>query len=410
MKKSLCILFLLLATMLSAQDMSVTERNAAQGFNDTIDRLAEDFVEVGLIVAEPGEILYSAFGHAMLHLRCPSFNLDYVFSYESEPIKDNWGRFLRGDLKMGMFAIPIDTMLEPYLKEGRGVVEYPLHLSPTQEQDLWRIMDDLAAIGADQPYDYFNHGCAISVVHVVRKAIGQQKIQYGSWPDKFDGTMRELGYECVTQSGHIWNRFALMTLAGSDIDNPRIAKEKKLIIPTDLANVWQHATLNGKPLLGSESRVLVPSTIVVRRPWLTPLLVACLLLLLSFFSFAILWGRRKSWHVAGEVIDYLLLAIITFIGVVVMYTVLFSSLPCTDWNWLIIPFNILPAIGWYWRKYWALPYAGMIAVWCMAMLCAPHRLVDWSHIILALAFAVVLIKQYLICRKVSFFVPLRCKI
>ena len=401
-------LFILLSLFVYANvwanndSLSVVERNAAQGFNDTIDRMAEDFVEVGLIVADPGEILYSAFGHAMLHLKCPSFDLDYVFSYESEPIQDNWGRFLRGDLKMGMYAIPTDTMLLPYQQEGRGVVEYPLHLSPTQEQELWRIMDELAAIGADQPYDYYNHGCALSVVHVVRKAIGQQKIEYGSWPKKFDGTMRELGYECVTQSGYIWNRFALMTLAGSDIDNPHIAKEKKLIVPADLAAVWQHATLNGQPLLGTEPRVLVPATLSVRRPWFTPLMMAWLVFVLALFGAATL-RMSTGWRKAGEIVDYTVLAIVTFIGAIVTYTVLISTLPCTDWNWLIIPFNILPAVFWYWRKYWALPYAGMIVVWCIAMLCAPHRLVEWAHIILALSFVIILIKQVPFLRKVWLF-------
>lgn len=78
------------------------------------------------------------------------------------------------------------------------------------------------------------------------------------------------------------------------------------------------------------------------------------------------------------------------------YLILFSNLPCTDWNWLIIPFNILPAIFWYWRRYWALPYAGIIFIWCLVMIGEylwGHVLVDWPHILLALSFAVILFKQ-----------------
>ena len=36
-------LFALVAIGVQAQEMTVAERNAAQGFNDTIDRLAPDF-------------------------------------------------------------------------------------------------------------------------------------------------------------------------------------------------------------------------------------------------------------------------------------------------------------------------------------------------------------------------------
>ena len=52
---------------LSDHAREVAERNAAQGFNDTIDRLAEDFVEAYVVVADPGEVLYSVLGHACLH-------------------------------------------------------------------------------------------------------------------------------------------------------------------------------------------------------------------------------------------------------------------------------------------------------------------------------------------------------
>ena len=64
LKKIHIILSLLLfAASVSAQDpaMTVAERNAAQGFNDTIDRLAPAFVTVSLVVCDPDEVLYSSY-------------------------------------------------------------------------------------------------------------------------------------------------------------------------------------------------------------------------------------------------------------------------------------------------------------------------------------------------------------
>ena len=383
----------LLPAVLWAQDtQSVAERNAAQGFNDTIDRSAENFVTISVVVADPGDILYSAFGHAMLHLQCPTFNLDYIFSYESEPIRGNWLRFLRGDLKMGMYALNPDTVYAPYAADGRGVKEYKLNLSPSQKQDLWRIMDELLAKGPDQPYDYYNRGCAITVVKVVKKALQGHQIDYGVWPAYFDGTLRELGYRCVTESGFLWNRFVLMTLAGSDIDG-QLPKERKLIVPKDLAEVWQNALLDNHPLLDSEPRIIVPSTIQPQATWFTPLLMGILLLLFTIGSFLTLWYSHKNWRLAGQVMDYVMLSLMTLIGLVVTYTVVFSSLPCTSWNWLIIPFNILPAICWKWRQYWALPYATICAIWLIVMTCYPHRLIDPAYIPFTLAWIIVLLKQ-----------------
>lgn len=58
---------------------------------------------------------------------------------------------------------------------------------------------------------------------------------------------------------------------------------------------------------------------------------------------------------------------------------------------------ILLAIFWHWRKYWALPYAAILLIWCLVMsgeFFWGHVLVDCPHIILALSFIVVLVKQH----------------
>lgn len=385
LKKIHIILSLLLfAASVSAQvpAMSVAERNAAQGFNDTIDRLAPDFVTVSLVVCDPDEVLYSTLGHAALHLQCPIFNLDYIFSYESENVRDKIWTFLRGNLKMGMFGIPTDEFLSVYQMTGRGVREYTINLSPEQEQKLWEVMDNLAAKGANIPYDYFRRGCAKSVVQVIHKALGTGAIHYSPWDDKYTKqTQRELVRNFI--EGAPWEEFFMYFLIGveGDKDYPY---EQKLIVPTDLVEVWQKATFdNGEPVLDAEPRILLDATHHNEGTWCTPLLVSMLLLLLSF----------APW----KAVDYALLALYTTIGAVMTYLILFSNLPCTDWNWLIVPFNILPAIFWHWRKYWALPYAAVLLIWCLVMsgeFFWGHVLVDWPHIILALSFIVVLVKQH----------------
>lgn len=382
---------LLLAASVSAQEpaMSVAERNAAQGFNDTIDRLDPDFVTVSLVVCDPDEVLYSTLGHAALHLQCPIFGLDYVFSYESENVRDKIWTFLKGNLKMGMFGIPTDEFLDIYRETGRGVKEYTIHLSPEQEQKLWEVMDNLAAKGANIPYDYFRRGCAKSVVQVMHEAIGKNAIHYAPWPDKYTKqTQREIVRNYI--EGAPWEEFVMYFLIGIDGDKPYPC-EQKLIVPTDLVEVWQQATFdNGESILDSEPRVLLEATRHNKGTWCTPLLVSLLLLLLAF--------------VPWKGVDYTLLALYTLIGAVMTYLIVFSGLPCTNWNWLIIPFNILPALAWPWRRYWALPYACLLLIWCLVMtaeLLWGHVLVDWPHIVLALAFSVVCAKQLFAYRKIT---------
>jgi hypothetical protein len=289
---------------------------------------------------------------------------------------------------MGMFALEPEEFLADYRAKGRGVREYTINLSPTQKQKLWEVMDHHVAEGTNLSYDYFQRGCAKSVVTMIHEAIGPTAIHYAPWPDKYTKhTMRELGCMFVGNSAP-WNVFFSYFLIGTEADK-QMQSEQKLIVPTDLVEVWQNATLDsGEKMLDGEPRVLLEASRHNEGTWCTPLLVSLLLLLLAFVP----------WKGA----DYIVLAVASAAGAVMSYLIVFSELPCTDWNWLIIPFNILPLLFWYWRQYWALPYAGIIGLWCLVMIgefFRGHILVDWPHILFALSFAVVFVKNGRKCFK-----------
>ena len=94
--------------------------------------------------------------------------------------------------------------------------------------------------------------------------------------------------------------------------------------------------------------------------------------------------------------DWLMLAIQTMLGVVLFYLIYFSNLCCASWNWMLIPFAPLPILLWHWRKYWALPYAGALVIWSIYMVVLPlweERIIDLSHVMLILAWILVIIKQ-----------------
>ena len=62
----------------------------AQGDTVVAQQPAEDFVIASVCVASPGEDVYSALGHACLRLQCPTYNLDYIYSYEAEDADDGF--------------------------------------------------------------------------------------------------------------------------------------------------------------------------------------------------------------------------------------------------------------------------------------------------------------------------------
>lgn len=389
MRKVLLILLAVLPLLSIAQEVSVAERNAQQGFNDTIDRLAPDFVRVSLIVADPDDVLYSVLGHACLRLQCPSFGMDYIFSYESESVQEKLFRFLLNDLKMGMMRLLPADYIDEYRAEGRGVYEYILNLPPEVKMELWRMCDERVAQGMLLEYDPVKRGCAISVVHSVEDAIrsanqqtgSNMRIEYAPWGAKGKRTIREIFYENAAKG---WGLFWCMTIvSGRYVDNPNIPLREKLIAPFELVNRWQNATIDGQAIITLPPTELSPSIIKYEGELFSPLWCSLLFLVLSVFCV----------FLKNNYVDYILLGLYAVFSLFITYMLVLPSLPNTDWNWLIIPFNILPVICWHWRKYWALPYAILILIWCIAMLCAPHRLVDYAHILMALSFAILLAKQ-----------------
>ena len=340
-----------------------------------------DFVKAYLVAAEPAGALYSIFGHACLRMVCDAYDLDCCFSYESEGAVNKIFTFLSGNLHMGMRRIQTSDYLEECANEGRGVREYELNLPIDVKRNLWRVLDEKTAEGMELPYDYVARGCIYACVTIIEEALGEQKIEYGIQSPRYNRTRREICND-YAKVDYPWNMMCIMGLVGTEVDRD-VPPHEKLIITTEVIEVLQNAKVDGEYLLSREYTQLLPSTQNSKASWFTPTIVALLFLLLAIVAL----------FINVPYIDWLILGIVTLIGLLLTYMVVFSTLPCTNWNWLIIPFNVLPVLCWKWRKYWTLPYAGIIGIWCACMIASPHVLVDKSMVVLAIAFMMILLNK-----------------
>ena len=334
-----------------------------------------NFVIASIIIADPGDVLYSTVGHVGIHMQCPEHDLDYVFSYESEDARSKVLRFLAGKLRMGMAAIPYQEYLDMFRPNGREVKEYLLYLPIDVKRNLWRVLDNHLMEGMDLPYDYMKRGCAYSTLKLLMEGMDTLKISFGKWPQKFDLTRRELTE--IQMKNVPWTWCFMNLICNGQIDAP-CSKIDKVIMPADLIEVLKNATVQGKPLIQNEPVTPLPGNHIVKPCWFTPFVLSILILLLT-----ILCAVYRS-----RVMDYLLLAVQTILGLITIYLVFFSTLPCTEWSWLIIPFNPLPLIFWKWRQKWCMPYAFVILIWALVMLLWPHHLTDNTYIVLSVALAV----------------------
>lgn len=281
-KHILYILFLLapLSIWASSDTLSVAERNAQQGFNDTIDRLAEDFVLVSLCVADPTDMTQDYLGvtgHAFLRLQCPIFGLDYCFSYESEKIKGQLLDYLTGKLKMGMYVIHTNEYLEYYRVWKRAVHEYRINMPPEAEQRLWEQMDNHMLTEQDMQMDLVKFGCTNSLLRYVEQALLPDTIAY-QWPEKYyTKSAMEIAEEHLVD--YPWTTLGLRLIASDEINRFKTPK-KKVLFPEDLLEVWSLATINGEPLLSYVGDLVEAEKEVTKKPWFTPQLCGILLLIL----------------------------------------------------------------------------------------------------------------------------------
>lgn len=344
---------------------------------------ADDFVIASLVVVDPGDVLYSVVGHACIRMQCPTYGLDYCFSYESEQVTHRVFSFLSGNLHMGLFAIPTDSFCAPYREEGRGVREYMFNLPLSVKQQLWRTLDEEMQKGSVQPYDYYHRGCARGCVHFLQTALGEDSIAYDSSLYTTPQSAHELWYQhskCAP-----WSQFFVFSISGTAADS-LLYGGKQLIIPATLASSWQHADYQGIPLLQKDVHTLVEGEPRYPETMVSPMCTAIILLILSLAN--LLW--RKPYG------DWMLLGMQTIAGSGMAYLLFVSDLCCTDWNWLIIPFNPLPAFFWHWRKQWALVFSGILIVWCILMAASilyGHMLCCRSHIVFTISLVPLFLKQ-----------------
>ncbi len=357
---------------------------------------AEDFVRASVVVASPGEAIYSALGHSTIRLECPDLNLDYIFSEESENEYDALWRFVQGKLGVGVRAVPTPKYLNTYREEQRSVYAYELNLPIRIKQRLWQQMD-WRLQQPDERYDIVHTSCAVSLMQWLMDAVDADSLRFAPWPDDYAKSPREIGGDSIKNR---WVHLLCCTVAGGDTYDKDVSPTLKIFHPMELVRVLQNCKAYGRPMLSSKQEVLMsypPKDLVDtdRSKWTywlkQPECPSTILLLLALVGTFLDWRRRRKENQARGPLVWALISpallVFALAGIFMTYLTFFSDMPCTEWNWLIIPFNVLPLLLWHWREKWAVPFAAVCVLWCLAVTIPKYGMVDPTHLLLALSSA-----------------------
>ena len=307
---------------------------------------SSNFVTASVLIISPTNAVYSVFGHTAIRMECPVHQLDYVFTFESDPSVSGFITFFAGKAEAKFVAVPTDEFLRDVKFMGRGVKQYELNLTHHEKQELWRHLDEDMVKGAHRKFNMLINNCVSMTVLKLRQSCIDERLELAENRNMMVLNNGDYVRQYIQRSP--WSEFIFFTFMGSLCDEysdyeTRLCPEN-LIGELKKASFVSEHNQEKRPVLTGKERELLTETYVAPKTIITPTLVFGFLLLLTCFLTYAEW--RWQWIKPARCFDSMLLTIQSLIGLVLLYITFVSELLGSHFNWYLIPFNPLPLILW----------------------------------------------------------------
>ena len=307
-----------------------------------------DSVIVSVLTVSPGSRIYELYGHTALrvHEVRPGRHSDWVFNYGTfnfEQPNFIW-RFVLGETDYELGVVPYALFYDTYVREGRGITELRLNLTPDEATRLVdALSENLLPQNATYRYSFFDDNCVTRAIRIIEASVSGKVV----WEENVEKkSLRDLVHEFSAPNP--WDEFGQDLLLGAETDEPA-GLQRQMFAPLYAERFLQQAKIvspdgSERPLISSSLTLLPPTRLVPPARSVTPTVVFCLLFV--FTLGLTVWEWRKQRFI--YVFDFLLLTAQGFVGLVIAFLFFFSAHPTVDSNWLILLFNPLPLVAAPW--------------------------------------------------------------
>ncbi len=252
---------------------------------------------------DPGEEYWSRYGHnAVLVVegeRATSYNFGY-FDFDQPGFLT---RFLRGDMRYRLAALPYQDDMAGYAADGRGVKVQWLALADQQAEQLAAALATNALPqNAEYRYDYYFSNCSTKVRDALDAVLaGELKRQLSGRSHGL--TFRDESLRLA--SPVLWMAVGIHFGLGPATDRP-MSLWDEAFVPARLASALETLQIDGRPLVQSSAEMLParrdPAPEAAPR-WLPAFALAgaalVALLMLAFRT------ERDAWQKAGVIVTAL---------------------------------------------------------------------------------------------------------
>lgn len=296
---------------------------------------AQDY-RVSLLTCDPGEELYSAFGHSAIRVMDPETGQDFVFNYGTFNFNtpNFYGKFAAGKLDYMLSVSTYADFIEDYYNQERGVREQVLNLSTQQAQFLVEYLQvNYSPERRNYRYEFFFNNCATKVRDAMELTLGDNLIWNDQEKEADEKTFRTLIDEYVLRLP--WADLGIDLALGSVIDRDATPREEQFL-PDYMEAAFARAEIQGdgptRPFVKESSVILeFPNnqfTMSSINPYWIFWVVAILFTAVTFIGF-----KKKKLLIGFDVAFFGLIGIM---GIVIFFLWFATEHTATKWNWNLL--------------------------------------------------------------------------
>lgn len=291
---------------------------------------------ISLLTCDPGEEIYSSFGHSAVRVQDLQTGQDLVYNYGTFDFgAPNFVlNFATGRLDYFLSRSTFERFIAEYNYFERSVREQELALNQAQKLALVELLEiNYMPQNRAYRYDFFYDNCATRIIDLMDEVLGDQLVWHNEEQQAVEKTFRQLIDEKVFYMP--WSDLGIDLALGSRLDQDASPREEQFL-PSYMEEAFARAEIEGDGptrSLVSNNRVILDfqapqGTLGTFNPYLLFWIVAILFIITTYIGF-----KKKKLFIG---FDLAFFGILGLVGLVMAALWIASDIPSTKYNWNIL--------------------------------------------------------------------------
>lgn len=251
---------------------------------------------VSIITCDPGQELYSIYGHSAIRIQDPLNDLDLVYNYGTFDFDtpNFYWKFASGKLHYYLSASRFERFITTYQREERSVREQILFVDLAERQKL---LDALEENRKEEnkfyKYDFFYDNCSSRILEILQANLGKENLVF-ECKSCNNQTFRELIDLYALDKP--WIDCGLDVLLGIPTD-AKIDSSHITFLPDYLSEVMEEISYKGKDFVSDPQVVYQANEVEIEETVITPFITFWVLFLaLGGLLFYLYSQKGKLYH------------------------------------------------------------------------------------------------------------------